>query len=197
MAGFSPATHDFFTPLPAMSSVTGRTWTSRTLTGRGSMRQPWFRLFDMTSALYSGTVVHQRFKPRGHRLRYRLAQILFIADPFAATVRQSCDKAFYVSPFMRMDMTYTFNVAPPDETAVVVLGDDARGRVITASFTGPHQDISDIALIFLLLRHGLLSLKVRGAINWEALKLWAKGLRIQQRPSPPEHPVTVVTIQRG
>ena len=34
----------------------------------------------MTSALYTGVVVHQRFKPRRHRLRYRLAQMLFDLD---------------------------------------------------------------------------------------------------------------------
>jgi DUF1365 family protein len=254
----------------------------------------------MTSALYSGMVVHQRFKPRRHRLRYRLAQILFdldvmpslrlfshnrfnlvsfhdrdhldgsgtdlrvqvehalgdaglrpdggsirvlcmprilghgfnpisvffchrrdgslmallyevnntfgqrhtylipVEDPDAATIRQRCDKAFYVSPFMRMDMTYTFRVAPPAETtAIVVHGDDAQGRVITAAFAGRREDLSDAALVRLLLRHGMLSLKVLGAIHWEAAKLWIKGLRIQPRPSPPDHAVTIVPTQRG
>jgi DUF1365 family protein len=254
----------------------------------------------MTSALYSGLVVHQRFKPRRHRLRYRLAQILFdldampsarlfshnrfnlvsfhdrdhldgsgtclrvqveralaqaglqpdggpirllcmprilghafnpisvffchrrdgslmallyevnntfgqrhsylipVEDPDAVTIRQHCEKAFYVSPFMRMDMTYTFLVAPPGETtSVMVHGDDAEGRVITASFSGHRRDLSDTALIGMLLHHGLLSLKVLGAIHWEAVKLWLKGLRIQPRPSPPEHAVTIVPTQHG
>ena len=254
----------------------------------------------MTSALYYGTVVHQRFKPRRHRMRYRLAQMLFdldampalrlfshnrfnlvsfhdrdhldgsgkdlrgqveqalidaglqpnggairllcmprilghafnpisvffchrrdgslmallyevnntfgqrhsylirVEDPYAATIRQHCEKAFYVSPFMRMDMTYAFHVVPPGETtAVVVHGDDAEGRVITASFIGHRQDLSDTALMGMLLRHGLLSLKVIGAIHWEAVKLWLKGLRIQPRPAPPDHAVTIVPTQQG
>jgi len=254
----------------------------------------------MTSALYSGLVVHQRFKPRRHRLRYRLDQILFdldampalrlfshnrfnlvsfhdrdhldgsgtdlrvqvrnalaeaglapddgpirllcmprilghafnpisvffchrrdnsllallyqvnntfgqrhsylipVEDPVATTIRQQCDKAFYVSPFMRMDMTYAFRVVPPDETiAVVVHGDDADGRVITAAFAGRRKVLSDTALLGLLLRHGMLSLKVLAAIHWEAAKLWLKGLRIQPRPAPPVHTVTIVSTQRG
>jgi len=34
----------------------------------------------MSSALYAGTVVHQRLRPKRHRLRYRLAQGLFDLD---------------------------------------------------------------------------------------------------------------------
>ena len=254
----------------------------------------------MTSALYSGMVVHQRFKPRRHRMQYRLAQMLFDLDAMPSlrlfshnrfnlvsfhdtdhldgsrtglraqveralqeaglqpdggairllcmprilghafnpisvffcyrgngsllallyevhntfgqrhsylipvdptangTIRQHCDKAFYVSPFMRMDMTYEFRVVPPAEaTAVVVHGDDAEGRVITASFTGKRQTLSDAALLGMLLRHGILSLKVLGAIHWEAVKLWLKGLRLQPRPAPPDHPVTIVSSQQG
>jgi DUF1365 family protein len=49
----------------------------------------------------------------------------------------------------------------------------------------------------MLLRHGMLSLKVLGAIHWEAVKLWLKGLRLQPRPAPPHHPVTIVSSQQG
>lgn len=254
----------------------------------------------MTSALYSGVVMHQRFKPRRHGLRYRLAQVLFdldampsglrlfsrnrfnlvsfhdrdhldgtatplrvqvewamaraglepdggpirllcmprilghafnpisvffchrrdgrltallyevnntfgqrhsymipVEDPDAPTIRQHCAKAFYVSPFMPMDMTYAFRVVPPDDTtAIVVHGDDAEGRVITASFTGRRQTLSDAALAGMLLRHGLLSVKVLAAIHWEAAKLLVKGLRLQPRPPAPDHPVTIVSSQR-
>ena len=34
----------------------------------------------MNSALYAGTVVHQRLRPKRHRLKYRLAQGLFDLD---------------------------------------------------------------------------------------------------------------------
>ena len=34
----------------------------------------------MTSALYTGTVMHQRYKPRRHALRYRLCWMLFDLD---------------------------------------------------------------------------------------------------------------------
>lgn len=122
--------------------------------------------------------------------------------PVAATdegaIRQTCDKAFYVSPFMAMDMTYTFRVVPPGKTTTIVVhGDDADGRVLTASFTGRHEPVTDMALLRIVLRHGLLSLKVLAAIHWEALKLWLKGLRPQPRPAPPADPITIVPTPRG
>ncbi|HTU10316.1 MAG TPA: DUF1365 family protein [Allosphingosinicella sp.] len=42
----------------------------------------------MTSALYAGTVVHQRCRPKRHRLRYRLAQGLFDLDELDETARR-------------------------------------------------------------------------------------------------------------
>ncbi len=128
----------------------------------------------------------------------RHAYLIPVAGDGRKTIRQHCEKAFYVSPFMRMAITYEFRVVPPGATtAVVVNGDDAEGRVIAASFAGRRQAITDRALAGLLARHGLLSLKVVGAIHWEALKLWLKGMRLQPRPAPPDHPVTIVPTQQG
>ena len=128
----------------------------------------------------------------------RHSYLIPVENPAERTIRQHCEKAFYVSPFMPMNMTYAFRVVPPGETTTVMVhGDDAEGRVITALFTGRRHMLSDAALIGTLLRHGLLSVKVLGAIHWEAMKLWLKGLRIQPRPAPPTHSVTIVPIQQG
>ena len=40
--------------------------------------------------------------------------------------------------------------------------------------------------------HPLLTLKVMGAIHWQALKLWLKGLRIHSLPPAPAAPVSIV-----
>jgi DUF1365 family protein len=34
-------------------------------------------------------------------------------------------------------------------------------------------------------------LKVVGAIHWEAVKLWLKGMKLRPRPPAPTEPVTV------
>ncbi|MBS0638312.1 MAG: DUF1365 family protein [Proteobacteria bacterium] len=113
-------------------------------------------------------------------------------------IRQHCAKAFYVSPFLQMDIIYNFRVLPPGETtAVVINGDDAEGRIIAASFAGRRQPLTDRALLGLVARHGLLSLKVLAAIHWEALKLWLKGVRMQPRPEPPAQAVTIIPTPQG
>ncbi len=123
----------------------------------------------------------------------RHSYLIPVVDPDARPIRQHCDKAFYVSPFMAMDMAYDFSVRPPgDEVALTVRGSDAVGTMITATFTGTRREISDGALLGTFLRHPLLMLKVVGGIHWEALKLVAKGMRLHSRPAPPAEATTVV-----
>ncbi|MCX7380115.1 MAG: DUF1365 family protein [Alphaproteobacteria bacterium] len=108
-------------------------------------------------------------------------------------IRQHCDKAFYVSPFMAMDMRYDFAIHPPaEDVSVTVRGSDAEGTLITANFTGARREVSDSTLLAAFLRHPLLTLKVVGGIHWEALKIIGKGIGLQRRPPPPERAVTVV-----
>ena len=109
------------------------------------------------------------------------------------TIRQSCDKCFYVSPFMDMRMRYEFRVLPPErDVSVVVCAGDAQGPTIIASLVGRREALTDAALLRLLLRMPFLTLKVMGAIHWHALKMWLKGFALQPRPPKPAWPVTTV-----
>ncbi|MGN6570438.1 MAG: DUF1365 domain-containing protein [Pseudolabrys sp.] len=115
----------------------------------------------------------------------------------APLVHQRCDKVFYVSPFLGMDLTYDFRVAPPaDKVSVVVSAASPRGPVLTASLVGERRALSDRALALALVTHPLLTLKVVGAIHWEALKIWWKGIRLHPRPPAPAHPVTAMPPDR-
>lgn len=115
----------------------------------------------------------------------------------ASLIEQRCDKVFYVSPFLGMDLIYDFRVAPPSEkVSVVVSVGNARGPVLVASLVGERRALSDRALALTFLTHPLLTLKVVGAIHWEALKLWWKRIRLQPRPPAPTHPVTARPIHR-
>ncbi len=60
-------------------------------------------------------------------------------------VRQACDKGFYVSPFMDMDLKYAFRVRPPgDQVQVLVDVDDAEGRVLATGFVAERvRDLTD------------------------------------------------------
>jgi DUF1365 family protein len=107
-------------------------------------------------------------------------------------LRQSCAKCFYVSPFLDMKLTYHFRVAPPGERAsVVVQTHDSEGPILTAVFAGARAPLTDANLCRAFLRHPLLAMQVLGAIHWEALKLWRKGLRVRPRPAPPHQAVSI------
>ncbi|ODU62538.1 MAG: hypothetical protein ABS99_00340 [Acetobacteraceae bacterium SCN 69-10] len=100
----------------------------------------------------------------------------------AGVLVQDCAKQFYVSPFFGMDMHYHFRLTPPGEAlALFIRATDKTGTMLTASFSGKRAPLTDTSLLRAVLGHPLLALKVVGAIHWEALKLWCKGLRIHPR----------------
>jgi DUF1365 family protein len=112
----------------------------------------------------------------------------------APVVTQACEKDFYVSPFMDMDLAYSFRLRPPAEQVQVLVDvDDAEGRVLATGFVGARRELSDRALLRAWLTHPWMTLGVLAAIHWEALFIWLKGEKIRRRPPKPEWPVTVVT----
>jgi hypothetical protein len=116
-----------------------------------------------------------------------------IAADHAAVVRQVCEKGFFVSPFMDMDLTYGFRIAPPGErVSIGVEVKDAEGVVLSAAFAGRRAPFTDGALWGAWLSHPWMTLGVLAAIHWEALKIWLKGEALRPRPLPPERTVTVV-----
>src|ERR1700692_1912304 len=113
-----------------------------------------------------------------------------------AVIDQHCRKGFYVSPFMDMDMNYTFRVAVPDQRVMIAIrAADNDGLLLTAALTGERIALTDLALLRALATHPLLTLKVVGAIHWHALRLLLKGLKRRPRPLPPAAPVTVVNTE--
>lgn len=108
------------------------------------------------------------------------------------TVRQACDKQFYVSPFMPMELAYRFRVELPGDTIRLgINAADSEGVVIATAFSGRREVLSDSVLLRHFLRMPLLGAKIVAAIHWEAAKLWLRGLRLKPRPAPPANPVTI------
>jgi DUF1365 family protein len=114
-----------------------------------------------------------------------------VEDNSGGIVRQSCQKSFYVSPFMDMDMRYDFTIRPPAATLRLHINvRDAQGVVLNASFSARRTALNDAALLHAALTYPLLTLKVVAGIHWEALRLWWKGVRLVARPAPPATPVS-------
>ena len=94
-------------------------------------------------------------------------------------IEQRCDKEFYVSPFLGMDMSYTFHVSLPEErVSIAIHGKERDEPVIVASLSGRRRELSEASLLKAFFTHPLLTLKVIAAIHWHALRLVLKGFRI-------------------
>lgn len=101
-------------------------------------------------------------------------------------LRQTRAKLFYVSPLMDMDMRYHFNLKPPGEAVTIrILENDAEGPYLSATFHGQAQAVSTRSLVAEAVRVPFLTAKVVGAIHYEALRLWLKGIKLRHRPPAP------------
>jgi DUF1365 family protein len=124
----------------------------------------------------------------------RHAYLVRVSDDGFLPHTHSAEKKLYVSPFMDMAMRYDFDVRMPGEKiAITIKGSDANGLLISAMLSGRRRNLTDRALVRLLVTHPLLTLKVIAAIHWNAGLLWLKGVRLRHRPAPPEAPITIVS----
>jgi DUF1365 family protein len=94
-------------------------------------------------------------------------------------IRQSCDKEFYVSPFIKMDATYHFRITSPQKSvSIVIREDDQDGPILAAAFRGNRIALTAASLTAALAAFPLQSVKVMAGIHWEALLMWFKGFKI-------------------
>ncbi len=109
----------------------------------------------------------------------------------AEPICQSCDKMLYVSPFIDMISQYRFRVKEPGERLSILIRQSIpEGEQLLATLTGRRSPLRDRDLARAFVTHPLMTLKVMGAIHWQALWLWLKGATFHRRPSPPSEPVS-------
>lgn len=113
--------------------------------------------------------------------------------PNPGTIHQRCRKAFHVSPFMDMGLTYEFRITAPGERLAVGIRVKADDRpMFVAGLVGARRALTDKALAVIGLTKPAITLKVVSAIHWEALRLWLKGLRYRPKPAAPADMTSVV-----
>ncbi|KUO62811.1 MAG: hypothetical protein APF80_03790 [Alphaproteobacteria bacterium BRH_c36] len=101
---------------------------------------------------------------------------------------QRCRKELFVSPFAARSGRYSFRVVAPAEAITVgVAYDDGQGPLIKTHFRGTQQSLSDVALAAAMIRMPLMTLKVTGAIHYEAMKLWLKGIPLVAGHTSPRY----------
>ncbi len=124
----------------------------------------------------------------------RHAYLIPVQEKPGETIRQTCDKAFYVSPFLDMDLRYAFAVdGPGEQLRIVIDASDQDGLILRARQNARRRPLTDSALLLLFFSLPALSLRVVFGILWEALKLWLKGVHLRPRPPPPRDSISVAS----
>jgi DUF1365 family protein len=137
-----------------------------------------------------GAIVYEVKNTFGEQHAYVLA--VPAARNSGDVVAQQCDKRLYVSPFIGMTSTYRFRIKEPGEALSVLIRQSVpEGEQLIATLHGRRWPLDDRNLCIAFLRYPLMTVKVIGAIHWEALRLWVKGARFHRRPQPSQQEATL------
>jgi uncharacterized protein len=107
---------------------------------------------------------------------------IYPSGPFSASEQNfsKTEKTFRVSPFNKIEGHYNLKASRPDENVSVgVALTTTDGPILNAYFNGARRPLTNAGLLRVFAGLPLMTLKVMAAIHWEALKLWAKGLKLQ------------------
>jgi DUF1365 family protein len=101
------------------------------------------------------------------------------------------EKMFHVSPFMPVEGHYQFAFSWNEGGFGARIDlHDAEGLILTTSMAGRREAVTSWRLVRGLLANPLLMFKVLGLIHYQAVRLWAKGVRHFRKPPPPAEQIS-------
>lgn len=104
-----------------------------------------------------------------------------------ARKRYQLDKVFHISPFIGMDVAYDWRFTEPAAQLAIHMENLREGQpFFDATMVLTRKEISGTALAQVLLQYPLMTATVIGAIHWQALRLWMKGVPFHSHPKKQE-----------
>ena len=146
-----------------------------------------FFVYDKNSNLVS--ILYEVKNTFGEQHTY-----VFKIDKNNKLFEHSCKKKFHVSPFIEMNCLYYFKILKPeDKLSVLINLNDDNGKLLFASHDGQKRELNNKNLVISYLSHPLMSFKIIGAIHFEALKLWLKGVNLVKKKIKIKNNITFET----
>ena len=134
-----------------------------------------FFVYDKNSNLIS--ILYEVKNTFGEQHTY-----VFKVDKDDQLFEHSCKKKFHVSPFIEMNCLYYFKILKPtDKLSVVINQNDDSGKLLFASQDGLKNELNNKNLMISYISNPLMSFKIIGAIHFDALKLWIKGIKLVKK----------------
>ncbi len=97
--------------------------------------------------------------------------------------RYHLDKVFHISPFIDMNVAYDWRFSEPAKHLAIHMENLRDGRpFFDATMVLQRKELSGAALARVLVHYPVMTAKVIGAIHWQALKLWVKGVPFHTHP---------------
>jgi DUF1365 family protein len=104
-----------------------------------------------------------------------------------ARKRYQLDKVFHISPFIGMDVAYDWRFSEPAAQLAIHMENLREGQpFFDATMVLRRQEMSGPGLARVLLQYPLMTATVIGAIHWQALRLWLKGVPFHSHPKKQE-----------
>lgn len=104
------------------------------------------------------------------------------------------DKVFHISPFIGMNVSYDWRFSEPTSRLAIHMENLKAGQPFFDVTMALHRrEISGASLARVLVQYPFMTAKVIGAIHWQALKLWVKGVPFQSHPDKQKEASPVAT----
>ena len=108
-------------------------------------------------------------------------------DPAARPFRAAAAKSLAVSPFMPVDLDYTFAFTPPATRLVAHIETSQAGAVgFDATLSLERRPWTAAEIRRVLVRYPAMTATVMAQIHWEALRVWWKGVPVVRAGSAME-----------
>lgn len=152
----------------------------------------FFFCYDGSGEHVEAIVAEITNTPWGERHCYVLGE----RDNLAAGSRKRfhLDKVFHISPFIDMDVAYDWRFTEPTRQLAIHMENLRDGHpFFDATMVLQRKELSGSALAQVLVQYPLMTAKVIGAIHWEALRLWMKGVPFLSHPKKRKEASPVAT----